>query len=109
MPKKKTPPALDPIDIHALQKKAAAGDKARRAAIEAMTPTEQASFAKMPKTQQTELLAMSAEARTKALADPGRPGGPMDAMAPGSAPKVGKQVSAVVPDEEKKKPAKETK
>tara|TARA_R110000824_G_scaffold3737_2_gene17757 strand:+ start:2891 stop:3247 length:357 start_codon:yes stop_codon:yes gene_type:complete len=118
MPKKKTPPAftLDTIDIHALQKKAAAGDKERRLAIEAMSATEQASFAKMPKTRQTELLAMSAAERAEALGggkiDPGAAGGPMDAFAKGKFVEVGKKPSAIVPDKDKKvdkKPAKDNK
>jgi len=119
MPKKKTPPAftLDTVDIHALQKKAAAGDKERRLAIEAMSSTEQANFAKMPKTRQTELLAMSAAERTKALGsgkiDPGAPGGPMDAFAPGEDPKIPiariKPIGASGDKKADKKPAKDNK
>ena len=112
MPDKKTPPSLDPINIHVMQKQAAEGDRKRRAAIEAMTPKEQERFGSMPKSRQDEILGMPAGERSGAIMgvkDPGAPGGPMDPFVKGAPPKVGKRPQAIVPDEKKKEEKKEEK
>jgi|14BtaG_2_1085337.scaffolds.fasta_scaffold53718_2 hypothetical protein len=97
MPGKKTPPAfsMDPIDIHVLQRDAAANDRKKRLAIEAMSPDQQKRFSAMSKEEQEKMLG------GQGLPDPGRPGGPMDAMAPGTKPKVAKGPKAIEPEDKK--------
>jgi hypothetical protein len=109
-------------DLDALKKKARQEDAMKDKAIKDMTAEQQAKYAKLSGEEKKKFIEdvisgnksdlleriygkpkVAAAGKPQALPkveDPGRPGGPMDALAPGAPPKVGKPVKAVDEDDE---------
>jgi hypothetical protein len=109
-------------NLDALKREARKEDAMKDKAIKDMTAEQQAKYAKLSIEEKKKFIEdlvsgkksdlmeriygkqkVAAAGEPKALPkveDPGRPGGPMDALAPGKPPKVGKPVQAVDEDDE---------